>query len=223
MINNGVWLSKQSPVGTFLHINDQISHQNNLVSIYSNDKVPRPKSTGARRPNLVQLVGESIEDSINTHCYIADSNPQQVYLRSGSIFQKPQSAGQSRVFANKFERFKQRKTKIENDQLFDRMCSILARKNRHQSHADSQEYHLSLINPASRKVTETKRLYSENIRLLSTIKQSKSSYKDLKPIKIFRRPLAAEHNTLSVERYLVNKLKRYSGTFSAYCMDEVKN
>ena len=56
--------------------------------------------------------------------------------------------------------------------------------------------------------------------MLSTIQQSRSSYGKLKPIRIFRRPLAAEHNTQTVERYLMKKIKRYSGTFSTYCLPE---
>jgi hypothetical protein len=132
----------------------------------------------------------------------------------------PRSAKQGKQLITKYERFKQEKAKAENDQLFDRMCSILVRKNRHQLHTDSQEYRLALINPAPRKVTESKRLYSDNMRLLSTIQKARPSCRVVRPVKIFRRPLAAEHNSQTVERYLMKKAKTYQGTISAYCMDE---
>ena len=221
MINNGVWLSKLNQVGTFQHINDRMSHQNNLVSIYSADHSVRPSSTNPRRPHYGQLVAESIGESINTHSYFADVNPQQVYLRSGGHIERLRSAKYGRQLVTKYEKFKQEKAKAENDQLFDRMCSILVRKNRHQHHNDSQEYRLALINPAPRKVTESKRLFSENMRLLSTIHKARSSCRVVRPVKLFRRPLASEHNTQTVERYLMKKAKTYQGTVSAYCMDDV--
>lgn len=87
-------------------------------------------------------------------------------------------------------------------------------------HNQSQEYHLALINPAPRKVTESKRLFSENMRLLSTIQKAGPSYKVKKPVKIFRRPLASNHNSETVERYLMKKTRTYQGTLSAYHLED---
>jgi hypothetical protein len=92
-----------------------MSHQNNLVSIYSADSGQRPNSSNPSRPHYGQLVAESIEESMNNHSYIADYNPQQVYLRSGGLIEKPCSARPGRQNVNKFERFKQDKAKSEND------------------------------------------------------------------------------------------------------------
>jgi hypothetical protein len=136
-MKNEVWQSMQSQNGWFKHLNDRHFHKQALITISSASK-PRPRS-GSHYRNLNNLglsygtlMNESVRNSLESHHYLADRNPQQVYLRNGvdsETIVRPQT---SRHFSSKTFMYKKHEAKLENDLLLKKMCNILLRQNEHQ-------------------------------------------------------------------------------------------
>ena len=113
--------------------------------------------------------------SIQHHSFIADTNPQQVYLRE-SIFKskQPQAKKELRVLP-KLEKFSSEKLKADNNVLFTKLCGILLRENSFSKHAKSQDLRLSGTSQNFKRREESRLIVEQNLRMLSLIQQAGSS------------------------------------------------